>query len=68
MKPPELAVVLGVFLQAQVIVSSQLESVDVTESYDGRFHGVLSFVATEDINGWEVKINFSKPVGHINVC
>jgi len=41
--------------------------ITITQDWSGRFQGDLNLPITEEVNGWEVKLNFSSPVTMIDV-
>jgi hypothetical protein len=40
---------------------------EVLDNWDGRIHAKLSVPITEETNGWQLMVDFSAPVGKIDV-
>lgn len=49
------------------VVAGVTAPVTITQDWGGRFQGDLTFTVPENMPGWEVQINFSAPVGKIDV-
>ena len=49
------------------VVVAVTAPVTITQDWGGRFQGDLTFTVPENMAGWEVKLNFSAPVGKIDV-